>query len=392
MFQSSILAFKYIYFHQFRSLMLIGSVGIIIWLPAGLQKLIHESESLMNKRALSTPLIVGAQGSSADLVINTLYFRNDKTETIPAKTADKLQSLGYGMTIPIACMFSARNFPIVGTDPDYFSFRNMNIARGRSISYLGECALGSAVSEELGIGVGDSIISSPTNITDLAGVYPLKMTVVGVFEPTETPDDRAIFTDIKTNWVIMGLGHGHQDLTKNRDKDIVVERKENEVKAGAKLYMYNSVNADNMDSFHFHGNTDDYPISSVIVVPDDHKSETILLGKFASGMFTEQAVVPVRIVQDLLQSIFRIEKIFNTIFILVGAATLIILILIVTLSVRLRKNEIYTMFMLGSAKFKTVEIIGLEMLMLTAGSLIFAAFLYAGTGIFVNRFMDQILF
>ena len=39
---------------------------------------------------------------------------------------------------------------------------------------------------------------------DLAGVYPLKMHVAGVLEPTGGPDDAAVFVDIRTSWVIEG--------------------------------------------------------------------------------------------------------------------------------------------------------------------------------------------
>ena len=61
----------------------------------------------------------------------------------------------------------------------------------------------------LGLGPGDSLVSSPENFFDLAGVYPLKMEIVGVLETSDSPDDLAVFTDLKTNWIIMGLGHGH---------------------------------------------------------------------------------------------------------------------------------------------------------------------------------------
>ena len=47
---------------------------------------------------------------------------------------------------------------------------------------------------------------------DLSAEYPLKMRVTGILAPTGTPDDLAVFTDVKTAWVIDGIGHGHDDL------------------------------------------------------------------------------------------------------------------------------------------------------------------------------------
>lgn len=356
-------------------------------MPNGLKKLISESEIQMVKRAKATPLIIGAKGSSTDLVINTLYFQQEKTENISMEVMAAVNATGFGYAIPIMSIFTTRNFSIVATDRDYFNFRKLNLSSGRWISFVGECVIGSTVADKLNIGVGDSLVSSPDNFFDLAGVYPLKMNVVGVLSPTDSPDDQAVFVDIKTNWVIMGLGHGHEDLAKNYDPTIVIERDSSVVKAGAKLYLYNTISGENMDSFHFHGDMDAYPIGSLIFVPKDHKSETILRGRFESGEFTEQSIVPEEVVNKLLQSIFRIKQIFNTVFVLVGVATMLILALIVTLSIRLRKNEIYTMFTIGSSKLKVFEIISFELIILTGSSILFAGLLYSITGFFVEDFI-----
>jgi len=385
--QSIYLAYKYISFHRIRSSVLIFSLGIIIYLPNGLKRLIVESEAQMIRRAQSTPLIVGAKGSSIDLVINSLYFQQEKTEPITTSTLGEVNDTGFGFAIPMVNMFSARNFPIVGTDSEYFNFRKLSLASGRWMSFVGECVIGSSVAEKLDIGVGDSLVSSPENLFDLAGVYPLKMNIVGVLETSDSPDDGAIFVDVKTNWVIMGLGHGHEDLVQVDDPTVVIQRDSNEVKAGAKLFLYNSISGENIESFHFHGDMDSYPLSALIFVPNDHKSETLFRGRFETGSFDEQVIVPEDVVNNLLQSIFRIKHIFNTVFALVGIATLLILGLIITLSVRLRKNEIFTMFTIGSSRGKIVEIVGFELIIIAGISILFAGLFYSITGFFVDDFI-----
>jgi putative ABC transport system permease protein len=366
---------------------LIFSLGIIIYLPNGLKRLIAESQAQMIRRAQSTPLIVGAKGSSIDLVINSLYFQQEKIEPIATSMLGEVNDTGFGFAIPMVNMFSARNFPIVGTDSEYFNFRKLSLASGRWMSFVGECVIGSSVAEKLDIGVGDSLISSPENLFDLAGVYPLKMNVVGVLETSDSPDDGAIFVDVKTSWVIMGLGHGHEDLIQIDDPTVVIQRDSNEVKAGAKLFLYNSISGENIESFHFHGDMDSYPLSALIFVPNDHKSETLFRGRFETGSFDEQVIVPEDVVNNLLQSIFRIKHIFNTVFALVGIATLLILGLIITLSVRLRKNEIFTMFTIGSSRGKIVEIIGFELIIIAGISILFAGLFYSITGFFVDDFI-----
>ena len=59
------------------------------------------------------------------------------------------------------------------------------------------------------------------------------------------------------------------------------------VTANAKLFMYNEITEKNRESFHFHGNTGDHPLGSIIFVPKDDKSLTILRGRFASGSMGE---------------------------------------------------------------------------------------------------------
>ena len=386
--QSFYLAYKYLTYNKFRTLVLIASIGIIIFLPNGLQRLITESEQQMMSRADSTPLIVGAKGSSTDLVINSLYFQQEKIENIKSNVADKLDDTGLGYSIPILSAFNARGFPIVGTTLEYFSFRNLNLQNGRNITYIGECVVGYKVAQDLNLSPGDSLISSPENYFDFAGVYPLKMNVVGILNPSDTPDDKAIFTDLKTNWIIMGLGHGHQDVTKTTDQSIILNKDSSNVTANAKLFIYNEINQKTLESFHFHGDISNYPITSVIFVPNDQKSNTILRGRFEAAEMPNQIVVPVKVVGNLLQSIFRIKEIFNTVFVLVGFATILILGLIVTLSIRLRKDEIFTMFTIGSSRAKVTEIISFELLIIIICSAAVALVLYYLTGFFIEEFIN----
>jgi putative ABC transport system permease protein len=389
--QSIYLAFRYLTFHRVRTTILVAAIGLIIFLPVGLQRLITDSEKQMMARAETFPLIVGVKGSSTDLVINAIYFQQQEMEQLTMKTGQVLKETNLGYPIPVLSMFNARNFPIVGTNLDYFEFRNLHINEGRALQYVGECVIGANVAARLGLHPGDSLISSPENYFDMAGVYPLKMEVVGVLSPSSSPDDDVIFTDLKTNWIIMGLGHGHEDVVKLTDPTLVMQRDSANVSATAKLFIYNEIDGENMDSFHFHGTMDEYPVSAFIFIPDDIKSSTILRGRFKTGELANQVVVPATVVEHLLQTIFRIKYIFNTVFLLVGLATLLILVLIVMLSIRLRKDEIHTMFTMGSSRYKTIEIMGIELVILVILSAIIAAAFYFVTGFFVDDFIKYFI-
>jgi len=385
------LAYRYLSYNRIRTLVLTFSMAIIIYLPIGLKRLITESEDQMLSRANSTPLIAGKKGSPTDLVINSLYFQQEKIETLTMEYASILDGTGFGYSIPLLTSFKARGFPIVGTSLDYFDFRELNPESGRLFSVVGECVIGSRVASRLGLLPGDSLISSPESFFDFAGVYPLKMDIVGVLEQSNTPDDDGVFVDVKTAWIIMGLGHGHQDLAQVYDPTLVLERSDSSVTAGAKLFMYNQISADNIEGFHFHGDTKEYPITSIIFIPNSQKSSTLLRGRIEAGEIDNQVVVPTLVVNNLLQSIFRIKQIFNSVFVIVGLAVVLIFGLVIALSLRLRKDELYTMFTIGSGKRKIAQIIGMELILLVFSSALISGLLYYLTGFFINDFINAFI-
>jgi putative ABC transport system permease protein len=98
--------------------------------------------------------------------------------------------------------YTAGGHSIVGTTPEYFDFRNLEIAEGRLMAILGECVLGARAADALASGLGDFVLSTPAGAFDVAGSFPLKMKVVGMLQPVNTPDDEAVFVAPKTAWVI----------------------------------------------------------------------------------------------------------------------------------------------------------------------------------------------
>jgi putative ABC transport system permease protein len=187
------------------------------------------------------------------------------------------------------------------------------------------------------------------------------MNVVGVLKPRHTPDDRAVFVDIKTAWVIEGRGHGHENVAITADPQNVLAQQASHIVASAKLTPYTEITSDNIDSFHFHGDTDQFPLTAVIAVPHNDKSATLLRGRYLSETAPLQMVQPIDVVADLLQNIFKIKRVLNVILMVVSVAMLLTIILIITLSLRLRQPEIETMFKLGCSRLKMAELVAAEL-------------------------------
>ncbi len=326
MIDSLYIAWRYVRFNKIKTTTLMACITLIAFLPLALQLLLDESERQLMSRAVSTPLLVGAKGSALDLVMNTLYFDDEVPESIAMTDADRVEESGLAFPIPVYARFRARDYPIVGTTLDYFDFRGLEIAAGRPLAIVGDAVLGAAVADRLGLKPGDALVSSPENLFDLAGVYPLKMNVAGVLKKSHTSDDLAVFVDLKTAWIIEGLGHGHQDLVKSQDASVVLKRTEKNVTAYAKLQLYTEISKLNLDSFHFHGDDSKYRVTAVIALPNDTKSGTILRGRYISNEATNQIIKPADVIDGLLQNIFRIKNVIDGVIFLVGLATILAII------------------------------------------------------------------
>jgi putative ABC transport system permease protein len=337
------LAWRYLAHNRVKTGVLVGSIMLIFYLPVALRVLVRQSAAELTSRAESTPLLIGAKGSPLELALNSLYFESDTPELTNYAEAERVAGTGLATAIPLYVRFKVRQQPIVGTSLEYFEFRGARIAEGRAMAMLGECVLGSRAAEVLGTKVGGTVISSPESVFDIAGVYPLKMPVVGVLEPTFTADDVAVFVDIKTAWIVEGLVHGHQDMAAPEAADGVLSRQGDNIVANASVLQYTEITPENIDSFHFHGSAEDYPISAVIAVPHDQKSGTILMGRYESPDDPTQILQPTTVIDDLLGTIFTVQSFVVAGMLLVGLAALATTVLVFTLSLRLRKREIETM-------------------------------------------------
>lgn len=364
MIDSLYLAWRYIVFNRLKTLTLVSCISLIAFLPFALKMLLDESEHQLMSRAKTTPLLVGAKGNSLDLVMNSLYFSQEKPEFISVKAADSIMDSSLAVPIPLYIRFQARTHPIVGTSLDYFEFRNYKVAEGRVFAMLGECLIGADVANRLSLKVGDSILSSPENLFDLAGVYPLKMTVTGILEKTHSVDDKAVFVDLKTTWVIQGLGHGHQDVKVLQGSDNVLNRSDKLLTTSAKIKQYAEINTDNLESFHFHGDQSVYPLTAIIAVPNNGKSATLLRGRYLSEQNNQQIVRPKEVIEDLLENIFRIKDFIDAIVLIVAVAMILAIFLVFSLSIRLRQKEINTIFHLGCSRSTVVQLITAEIIII----------------------------
>lgn len=351
------LAVSYLRFHWARSLILVLVAALILSVPIISQVLLSGSQNALTERAESTPLVLGSRGSQLDLAMNALYFSDDRAEPVTMADADVIWDTGLGLPIPLNTAFETNGARIVGTAIEYFDFRGLEIAQGRPIALLGEAVLGASVADRLELGVGDTVISAPQNLFDLDGVYPLELNIVGVLASTGTADDEAVFVDIKTSWVIAGIGHGHDGV-------LAVDATAGDIVASASIVEFNRITEDNIDSFHFHGDPADYPVSAILLVPNDARAATILRGRYLDSENPVQMIVPQDVIGELVARIFRIKALLDAVTLIVGGAALAAVGLAIFLSYRLRAKEMQTAFKIGARRGMILRLLVAETLII----------------------------
>ena len=365
------LALRYLRFNPLKTAIMVFSIAVAVFLPLAVNLLVRNYQRDLLARSDATPLVAGAPGSRLDLVLHALYFRGRPAHELKMADVAAINRSGLALAIPILQNHSARGFLIVGTSLEYFDFRGLRVARGEGLTRVGDCLLGAAVAEKLLLNPGDSLMSDPENVFDLAGSYPLKMRVKGVLAPAGTADDGAVFADYKTEWIILGFMHGHQDVTKAAP-ELVLDRNAANIRASAAVLPFQEVTDENVDLFHAHGDESSFPVSAVLVVPRDTKSATILRGRYQDPTATVQLLAPRQVIAETLDMVFRVKRFFDAQAVLVGGAMALLLALVVLLSLRLRRAERGTLFKLGCSRWMIFGMQSAEILVVVMGGVLLA--------------------
>jgi len=384
------LAGRYLAHNRYKTAVLVLSIAMIVFVPFGLRVIVAQSAAELTARAEATPLLIGAKGSPLELALSTLYFRADAPEEFGYDEVERALETGLATIIPVHARFHARGAPIIGTSPEYFELRRLRIAEGRRMAVLGECVVGAEVAREHVLQPGDSISSSPETVLDLAGVYPLKMRVVGVLAPSMSPDDEAVLVDLKTSWIIAGIGHGHEDLSRPEASTAVLTREGDVITANASVREYTEVTPENAASFHFHGEPSAFPVTAAIAVPHDAKSSALLQGRYQDAAKV-QVVRPDEVIDELIDTVFTVQSYVVAAVLFVGGATIATTVLVFLLSIRLRKREVETMHRIGGSRRAVACVLALEIGLVVVTSLVLAGLLTGVSAVWAPELLRAVI-
>ncbi|MFC1758526.1 ABC transporter permease [Planctomycetota bacterium] len=193
------------------------------------------AESFQKSSSLGYNVILGVKGGKLQLVLNSVFYLSQPIENVPwefyeeflsadqrADGVDGTYAPYVKRVIPICMGDYYRQFRVVGTTPEFFDVDDGDeenpqllypIAEGRVFETFNEgkdgqpghgffeAVIGSRVAESENLKVGDTIV--PTHGSADGKPHDLFF-IVGVLEPSGTPNDRAVFVNMEGFYLLDG--------------------------------------------------------------------------------------------------------------------------------------------------------------------------------------------
>jgi putative ABC transport system permease protein len=357
-------AFHALTFYKVRSLLLLGTLALTFSFPLLLNQVIKTYQDHLQIRARATPLIAGALGSRYDLALSSLYWSDAQLDDLSWKTWKSMRSLTSAVVVPLHLKWSAQEARIVGTTLDYYRERSLILAQGHLPYRVGEVILGSQVAQRLGIKLNEHIRTDQQDLYNLAATYPMDLIVVGVFKKSGTIDDQACFTDIKTSWIIEGLGHGHQDakieLKTNLRESSTAKQV---VEFDASVLTLQKINSKQSKQFHFHGAMEDFPLSAALIFPP-HDKEASLFKARSMRQRQWQVLSSSKVVDEIMSFVLKINTLLQGLGYILIVLTIGLSTFILWLNAQMRQSEWYSLRLLGFKKSQIITIFMSEVFLL----------------------------
>jgi putative ABC transport system permease protein len=154
-------------------------------------------------------MVVGADGSSSQLVLNTFYHFGVPIGNIPYEMYEKVLNSDLAENaFPIARGDTIKGFPIVGTDAGYLETRYPDAKiQGKLFEENGEVVIGYNAAKDLSLKVGDEFHGTH-GINSEEEHEGFSYKIVGILPKLGTPDDKAVFTTAESVWLVHEDEHG----------------------------------------------------------------------------------------------------------------------------------------------------------------------------------------
>ena len=202
-------------------------LSLSISLLLGIQQLKTSFEYQMENNLGDIDLVIGAKGSPLQLVLASVLHLDHPTGNISYNEAKKIgKNPMIKSAVPISYGDNYKGFRIVGTTDTFATLYKAELEQGRAVQKSMEVVLGAAVAQQLGLQIGDTILSAHGLIENNIEVHDDLLTVVGILKPTKKVIDRLIITNLQSIWDIHnheeahGNEHHHDHKHEEKDQEI----------------------------------------------------------------------------------------------------------------------------------------------------------------------------
>jgi len=222
------IAWNYLWNRKLTTILTIASVALGVGLITAVLLLRDETERRFVEEGQAFDIAIGAEGSTQQLVLSTVYFIGQPAGNIKYSEYETIKADPEVVAaFPIALGDSYAGFRLVGTTVDLFLHDWTNVVTGeprntykleeggRYFEKSLEAVIGSEVAKTKQLQIGDQIVSTH-GLSDMLGVESheaMPYTVVGIMQPSGTPNDRVVFCPLESIWEIHEHEYGTASLT-----------------------------------------------------------------------------------------------------------------------------------------------------------------------------------
>ena len=276
-------------------------------------------------------VVVGADASSTDLVMSTMFFTGTATETIGEEIYDELKNnKDVKEVIPFATGDNYMGGLIVGTESSFL--REKIFESGNNFSKAFEIVLGHNVAEKNGLKIGDKIIGSHGVAESSHSHENNPYTVVGILQKTYTAYDNTLFTKTDSVWETHENHEEHDDHEEYDDQEEHENHEEHE---------------------HKHEYT-------AILVKTKNPSEALNLMSELNKKAGILAVNPSTVLRELLENIDFVKNIVYVLCAVIGIMSFVIIYMINLMVMQDVKKDVLLMRLLGLQRKNISKIILLQ--------------------------------
>ena len=330
---------------KLKNFLTVFAIMISLLLIICIQNISNQLVNNVENQTKEYDLIVGKAGSSIGLALNSIFYYGVPEGNIDISYYENLSSNKYVKKIvPIGMGDSYRGYKIIGTTPNFFSGDSFKLKEGKYIENEADAVIGSTIAKKGNIKIGDKFKSTH----GLGGAveeeeedhhHDFEYTVVGILEPTNTPNDTVVFTTIETLWHAHGLHHDdesgeHHDEDSEEHEEEHHEDEEHEENTTAVTTVSHSRN--NNKSNEEESST--ALVTALLIRAKDMSSQTMLYNDLSNDS-NIQVIIPNQALREFLNYI----RIFTVVITLIASVSVVISIIMLfitmlTSSIEQRKD------------------------------------------------------